>query len=200
LDLFSHTKQVNLLPKDGEVFYYRNFLSVELSNKFFHTLEKNISWKRDENIILGKKILTKRLVAWYGDRPFIYTYSGTRKVASLWTPELLELKELVEKVAKESFNSCLLNFYHTGEEGMSWHSDAEDELKKHGTIASVSLGAERKFVFRHKKDSKLKVSVFLENGSLLLMKKETQTYWQHCLPIAKKIKSPRINLTFRIIV
>jgi len=111
---------------------------------------------------------------------------------------LQELKSLVENQTGETFNSCLLNLYHDGSEGMAWHSDGEKDLKKHGAIGSLSLGAERKFAFKHKA-SKETISVVLEHGSLLMMQGKTQTYWQHHLPPTKKVSDPRINLTFRTI-
>lgn len=157
-----------------------------------------IEWKKDEAIIFGKHILTKRMVAWYGEREFEYTYSNTTKKALPWTKGLLELKEIAEKRLGETFNSCLLNLYHTGEEGMAWHSDGEKDLKKNGAIGSMSFGAERKFAFKHKQ-SKQTVSLILEHGSLLVMKDATQTNWLHRLPPTKQTHKPRINLTFRTI-
>lgn len=115
------------------------------------------------------------------------------------TKELLALKARIEKESGETFNSCLLNLYHSGDEGMGWHTDAEPELKKDGAIASISFGAKRKFVFKHK-ESKEKVELFLEHGSLLIMRDTTQTFWQHTLPKSKKITIPRVNLTFRTII
>ncbi|MBQ0740235.1 alpha-ketoglutarate-dependent dioxygenase AlkB, partial [Aquimarina celericrescens] len=111
-------------------------------------LLKNIEWKNDEAIIFGKRIITKRKVAWYGEKQFEYTYSNTTKHALPWTLELLELKEIIEKKTNETFNSCLHNLYHDGSEGMAWHSDAEKDLKKNGAIGSLSFGAERKFAFK----------------------------------------------------
>ncbi len=157
-----------------------------------------IDWKNDEAIIFGKKIITKRKVAWYGESKFSYTYSKITKTASLFTKELLDLKEIIEEESNATYNSCLLNLYHNGQEGMSWHSDGEKVLKKNGEIASVTLGAERKFSFKHK-ETKQKVDILLENGSLLVMKDVTQTHWLHRLPPTKKVNSPRINLTFRTI-
>jgi alkylated DNA repair dioxygenase AlkB len=121
------------------------------------------------------------------------------KKALPWTKELLELKKLVEKETGESFNSCLLNLYHDGTEGMAWHSDAEKDLKKNGAIASLSFGAERKFSFKHKLTKEL-VSLVLEHGSLLVMKDTTQSHWLHRLPPSAKHNKSRINLTFRTIV
>jgi len=191
-------KTMNLLPKDGTVHYFGKIVSADAADRYFRELLDTIEWKNDEAVIFGKKIITKRKVAWYGDSSFSYTYSNTTKTATPWTKTLLELKEIVEAESGESFNSCLLNLYHTGDEGMAWHSDGEKDLKKDGTIASVSFGAERKFSFKHKY-SQEKVDLVLEHGSLLLMKDTTQTYWLHRLPPTKKITEPRVNLTFRVI-
>ncbi|GAA3634228.1 alpha-ketoglutarate-dependent dioxygenase AlkB family protein [Flavivirga jejuensis] len=188
----------NLLPKNGVVNYHGKLLNQNEANQYLESLLNNIAWRNDEAIIFGKKIITKRKVAWYGEKPFEYTYSKTTKLALPWTKELLELKTKVEQKTGETFNSCLLNLYHNGNEGMAWHSDGEKDLKKNGAIASLSFGAERKFAFKHK-ETKEKVTLVLEHGSLLVMKGTTQTNWLHRLPPTKLIHSPRINLTFRTI-
>ena len=188
----------NLIPKDGIVNYYGRLMPVATANHYLQALMDTIDWKPDEAIIFGKHIYTKRKVAWYGDREFNYTYSKITKQALLWTPELLALKMLLQQVTGETFNSCLLNLYHSGDEGMAWHSDGEKDLKKNGAIASMTFGAERKFSFKHK-ETKETISLTLEHGSLLIMKGETQKYWLHRLPPTKLITQPRINLTFRTI-
>ena len=188
----------NLLPYDGIVHYYGRVFSDENSIYFLNNLLNEIEWEHDKAVIFGKEIITKRKVAWYAEKPFSYTYSKVTKNAKLWTESLKQIKEVVEKFSGETYNSCLLNLYHSGEEGMAWHSDGEKDLVKNGAIASVSFGAERKFAFKHK-ESKEKVEVWLESGSLLVMKGETQQNWLHRLPPTKKIQSPRINLTFRTI-
>ena len=198
MDLFSSNPLSNLLPSDGEVNYLGSILTLEKAQYYYERLLQHIQWENDQAIIFGKLIVTKRKVAWYGDKPFDYTYSKTTKSALPWTVHLKELKTLVETKTGETFNSCLANLYHSGEEGMAWHSDGEKMLKKNGAIASMSFGAERKFCFKHK-DSKQVVSVILEKGSLLVMKGSTQTNWLHRLPPTKKVKFPRINLTFRTI-
>ena len=200
MDLFNQEpgNSKNLLPKDGTVNYYGKLMNNEASNHYYTRLLNTIDWKNDQAIILGKLIITKRKVAWYGDSGFEYSYSNTTKLASAWTPELLVLKSLIENATGETFNSCLRNLYHTGDEGMAWHSDAEKDLKKDGAIGSLSFGAERKFAFKHKQ-TKETVSMVLEHGSLLLMKGTTQTNWLHRLPPSKLISRPRINLTFRTI-
>ena len=189
----------NLLPQDGTVNYYGKILDEEKANQFYLKLLNEIEWRNDEAIIFGKKIITKRKVAWYGDENFEYTYSNSTKNALPWTKKLLELKKLTEEKTGEKFNSCLLNLYHDGSEGMAYHSDGERDLKKNGAIASLSFGAERKFSFKHKTKKK-KIELVLANGSLLVMKDQTQTFWMHRLPPTKKIFTPRINLTFRMIV
>jgi alkylated DNA repair dioxygenase AlkB len=201
MDLFSSLtdSSQNLLPKDGTVNYFGKIFSLTEANHYLDRLLNNIEWKNDEAFILGKLITTKRKVAWYGDTEFEYTYSNRTKKALPWTKELLELKRKAEAETGESFNSCLLNLYHSGEEGMAWHSDGEKDLKKDGAIGSLSFGAERKFAFKHKA-TKETVSVLLEHGSLLVMKGSTQTHWLHRLPPTTKILKPRINLTFRTIV
>lgn len=200
MDLFNQEpgNSKNLLPKDGTVNYYGKLMNNEASNHYYTRLLNTIDWKNDQAIILGKLIITKRKVAWYGDSGYEYSYSNTTKLALAWTPELLVLKSLIENATGETFNSCLLNLYHTGDEGMAWHSDAEKDLKKDGAIGSLSFGAERKFAFKHKQ-TKETVSMVLEHGSLLLMKGTTQTNWLHKLPPSKLISRPRINLTFRTI-
>ena len=194
-----HFIRQNLLPYDGALFYVPNFLNHVISDKMFEVFLKDILWEHDEFTMFGKKIISKRKVAWYGAKQYDYTYSGIHRKANLWTPELLELKKMIEDVSHDTFNTCLLNLYHNGLEGMGWHSDDEKELEPCATIASVSLGSDRKFSFRHK-ESKETLSLTLQNGSLLLMKGEIQNYWQHQLPKTKRIENPRINFTFRSII
>lgn len=188
---------LNLLPYQGCVHYYGQIMNTVLADQYLHRLLECIAWQNDLAVIFGKTIVTKRKVAWYADQAFSYTYSKTTKQALPWTPELLALKALVEAKTGEKFNACLLNLYHSGEEGMAWHSDAERELKQHAAIASLSLGAERKFAFKHKHTQE-KVELVLAHGSLLVMKDETQSYWLHRLPPTKKVLDVRVNLTFRM--
>ncbi len=201
MDLFNNEPNSprNLLPKDGTVHYYGKVLTDQEANQYFDCLMHTIEWKNDEVLIYGKRITTKRKVAWYGDTDFEYTYSKITKRALPWTPELAALKSLIEAKTGETFNSCLLNLYHSGEEGMAWHSDAEKDLKKNGAIGSLSFGAERKFALKHKA-SKETISLVLAHGSLLIMKDTTQTHWLHRLPPTKLVTKPRINLTFRAIL
>jgi alkylated DNA repair dioxygenase AlkB len=146
-----------LLNKDGgTVNYYGRILRSEEANQYFALLMQNIQWKNDDLVFFGKHVTTKRKVAWYGDSEYLYT------------KELSELKQIAEKYAGTKFNSCLLNLYHNGNEGMGWHSDDEESLgKNNNTIASLSFGAERKFSFKHKQTKQI-ISVALGHGSLLV--------------------------------
>lgn len=200
MDLFNTEidSSKNVLPYGGVVNYYGKLFTLPEANQYFDSLSKNIKWENDQASIYGKLIITKRKVAWYADKDFDYTYSNITKKALPWTRDLLELKSIAEEKSKEKFNSCLLNLYHDGSEGMAWHSDGEKALKKNGAIASLSFGAERKFAFKHK-ESKEKISIVLEHGSLLIMKDTTQSNWLHRLPPTKRVTKMRINLTFRTI-
>jgi len=199
MSLFKNEIPVNLLPFDGIVNYYGKVMEQQQSQLYLDSLMQTIEWKNDEAVIFGKHIITKRKAAWYANTNFEYTYSNRTKLALSWTKELLELKNLVDKKTGCVFNSCLLNLYHNGDEGMAWHSDDEKTLVTDSPIASLSFGAERKFMMRHKQNKET-LSMMLESGSLLVMKGSTQTHWQHSLPKSKKILTPRINLTFRMLL
>ncbi|MEO8582524.1 MAG: alpha-ketoglutarate-dependent dioxygenase AlkB [Flavitalea sp.] len=186
----------NLLPYDGEVEYFGKIINEKESLDYLGKLMNNIEWKNDEAYFFGKHIITKRKVGWYGNAGYAYTYSNATKTALAWTNELLALKTLTEHLSNATYNSCLLNLYHNGLEGMAWHSDDEKALSNGATIASLTFGAERKFSFKHKKTGE-KLTLLLENGSLLLMKGATQANWLHCLHKSTRIEAPRLNLTFR---
>lgn len=199
MTIFDKNGVSNILDNDGLVNYYGKILAYQEANQYLDLLMQNILWKNDEVILFGKHIVTKRKTAWYGDSDYLYTYSNITKQALPWTKELSDLKQMVEEFAGVKFNSCLLNLYHNGNEGMGWHSDDEKSLGKDNTIASLSFGAERKFLLKHKQTKQI-ISLVLEHGSLLIMKDATQRNWLHSLPKSKDIVQPRINLTFRTIV
>ena len=200
LDLFSEPEPtpITVIDYDGLVEYHGLLIPAEQADHYFQALLEKIEWKSDQANIFGQQILTKRKVAWYGDKPFSYTYSNSTKLALPWIEELVTLKKMVEEKTAARFNSCLLNLYHSGNEGMAWHSDGEKDLLKNGAIGSLSFGAQRKFSFKHKCSQKT-VSLSLQHGSLLVMKGETQSHWLHRLPPSKKVVTPRVNLTFRTI-
>lgn len=200
-DLFSEITDypINVLGAQGDAWYYGPCLDVGQADRYFDRLMQEIEWQRDEVIIHGKTIHARRMISWHADAPFSYGYSNTQRTARPWTPELLALKAWVEQHSSESYNACLLNLYLDGTVGLAWHSDAERELKKQGAIASLSLGAERRFLFRHKKSRETR-EVVLQHGSLLVMKGSTQEHWLHSLPPSAKVTAPRINMTFRTIL
>jgi alkylated DNA repair dioxygenase AlkB len=189
-------KQI-LIQSGGHVLYFPEVFSPAASAELFEKLLSGTEWASDRVRIFGRNIITRRKVAWYGDKEFDYHYSGHSRVALPWTPEILAIKEVAEQRCKTGFNSCLLNLYHDGSEGMGWHSDDESSLDPEAPIASLSFGQERRFLFRQRSDHAQKIEILLENGSLLLMDAASQRGWQHSLPVSKKLPGSRINLTFR---
>lgn len=193
----------NLLPYGGAADDYGTVIPQPEADAYFSLLLKDIAWKHDEVSIYGKRIVTARQTAWYGAQPFAYTYSGITRRALPWHPLLLEIKHTVECLIRPNspavFNSCLLNLYSDGREGMAWHSDDEPELGKRPVIASVSFGAVRKFAFKHK-TTREKREILLQHGQLIVMHGETQAQWQHAVMKSLKIHQPRISLTFRTIL
>ncbi|GAB5465563.1 MAG: alpha-ketoglutarate-dependent dioxygenase AlkB [Candidatus Kapaibacteriales bacterium] len=189
----------NILPYDGKAIYIPDFIEKDKIEDLFNQLNTEIAFKKDVVKIFGRIIETKRLTAFYSKDNISYKYSGIEKKGLAYTNSLNDIDKKIKEILNLDFNSCLANLYPKGEAAMSWHSDDEKEMDKSFPIASISLGAVRRFVFRHKK-TKEKVNINLDDGSLLLMYPETQVHWQHALPISKKVTEPRINLTFRKIL
>ena len=198
-DRLNSSDPITLLKKNGRAEYFPHFYAEDESNHLYSSLLNSVSWAADEIKIFGKLVTTARKMAWVGDSGCRYTYSGIQREPQGWTKELLHIKHQLEGATSHVYNSCLLNLYHNGDEGMGWHSDNEKELDDTTPIASVSLGARRKFAFRHKLDKET-VSVFLEHGSLLIMHPPIQEHWHHSLLKTKTVTGPRINLTFRKIL
>lgn len=190
----------NLLPFDGEVYYFSDFLSEDQSFFYFQALKEKVQWSQPSIKLFGKTYLTPRLTAWYGDKNAIYSYSGVMNFPKEWFYELKTLKCQVEEFCQWKFNSVLINWYRNERDSMGWHADDEKELGKNPLIVSVSLGVTRKFIFRHKLKKNYKVNVNLANGSLLIMQGETQHFWEHSIPKQSKVCEDRINLTFRKII
>ena len=186
----------NILPQDGIALYYEKIVNDEEIKGLYDALLNNIHWENERVIMFGKEIVTKRKVAFFSDPSISYRYASKTKIGLPWTSTLLTIKNRIESITKETYNACLLNLYHNGEESMGWHSDNEKEIITNSSIASLSLGANRKFSFKHKV-SKETVSIELEDGSLLEMKGSVQTHWWHALLKSKKVTDARINLTFR---
>lgn len=189
----------NCLSQNGEAYYLPTFFTRSEADEFFRTLQQDVDWKADRVRLFGKLITTRRKTAWYGDPGMNYMYSGIARHPLPWERSILAIKHRIEEAFPLNFNSCLLNYYHDGNDGMGWHQDNEKELGDSPCIASISFGADRFFDFRHV-NTQQKIRLLLESGSLLLMQGETQNFWKHALPKSKKILHPRINLTFRRIV
>lgn len=204
-DLFASLCQAaeNLLPFDGIVNDYGPVFSASQADDHLRYLLAEIPWQHDEAVIYGKRIVTARQVAWYGDAAFDYRYSGTSRTALPWTNTLLAIKTHVEAciaaISPTRFNSCLLNLYADGSQGMAWHSDDEASLGRDTVIASLSFGATRKFALRHKHSGD-KREMLLQHGQLIVMRGATQSHWQHAIMKSSRIHAPRVNLTFRTIV
>jgi alkylated DNA repair dioxygenase AlkB len=187
---------LNIIDQDGIALYHEKVLTDEQIKPLYDELLNKINWENERVVMFGKEIITKRKVAFYSDPLIAYTYSSKTKIGLPWKDPLIILKNIVESLTKQTYNACLLNLYHNGEEAMGWHSDNEKEIIANSSIASLSIGASRKFSFKHKV-TKETISIQLGNGSLLEMKGTIQTHWLHTLPKSKKITESRINLTFR---
>lgn len=197
-DLFTSTSPALHLP-NADIEYREQFFTQ--ADALYQQLWHEIEWRQDTISMYGKPVLIPRLNAWYGDADAHYSYSGLQLTPLPWTPALLTVKKQVERYIGESFNSVLANCYRDGNDSVAWHSDDEFELGKQPLIASVSFGATRRFVLKHRKDKKLSpVNLELSSGSLLIMQGSTQQYWHHCVPKQKGVTESRINLTFRQIL
>lgn len=184
--------------KNGEYLFYPNFFSKSESDLFLQKLKDEIEWKQESMNMYGKQVDFPRLTAWYGDNDKPYSFSGITLQPKVWSKELLEIKEKIEPISNVQFNSVLLNRYRSGNDSISWHTDAEKELGQNPIIASVNFGAKRKFQLRHI-ETKEKIEIELTHGSLLIMQGELQHFWQHQVPKTSKVVNERINLTFRVI-
>ena len=198
-DLFAPKPTDNLLPYDGHV----NDLGIVIDypSPLFYNLLTELPWQEDIVTLFGKTHVTTRQIVWMGDSDIDYQYSSHTRQAIPWTDTVFHVKHHIEQKLLDlgidaNFNSCLLNYYPSGEDGMGYHADNERELGKQPVIASLSLGATRKFVFKHKKTQD-KVELYLESGQLIVMHGDTQSFWKHSITKTKKVTTGRISLTFR---
>lgn len=201
MDLFRSDKRVfeEIPVKNGKLLFMRNFMPEDKAQEYYQALLKNIDWVQEEVTVFGKTHPVPRETAWYGEKGIKYVYSNVHHAAKEWTKELLEIKGVVEHFTPNKlYNSVLLNYYRHGNDKVGWHSDDEPELGKEPTIASVSLGETRRFDLQHK-ETKEKIQIHLNSGSLLIMGGELQKYWKHQIPAQKKIEGGRVNLTFRFV-
>lgn len=201
-DLFSAPRLEQLTLAGAEVSVWRRWLQPERAQALYDEMLASLQWRQPDIRIAGKQLRIPRLQAWHGDRSAHYTYSGQRFQPEPWTTALAYLRDQLQGERNARFNSVLVNFYRDGRDGVSWHSDNERELGDYPTIASVSLGATRKFSLRpvvRERGFGSSVSIELQAGDLLIMAGPTQKNWQHCIPKTKKPVGGRINLTYRYI-
>ena len=200
MDLFAsenNSNKIDLQLPNADVSYFPNFIPSEIASEYFDILKTETPWQQDNIKLFGKTYQQPRLTALYGNNEKPYTYSGITMFPKPFSKPLLQIKHKVEEKCSAKFTSVLLNLYRDGNDSNGWHSDDEKELGPNPFIASLSLGTTRKFQLKHKQDKGLRFNILLEHGSLLIMKGETQKYWQHQIPKSKKIEKARINLTFR---
>lgn len=189
---------ISIFQTDG-IEFLPEFFSPDESSKLFAALQAQLAWSEENIKMFGKSIKVPRLVCWYGDDNVTYRYSGVDHYSLPWTPELIEIKERIEKYTQKRFNSVLGNYYRNEKDSMGWHSDNEKTLGSNPCIASISLGENRLFKIRHRKSRSVHEGL-LTNGSLLVMSGNFQNEWQHSIPKAKTGKKPRINLTYRFVI
>ena len=185
----------NLLPRDGDALLFEAAFVPADADRLFASLGASISWRSEMALVMGRRIALPRLTAWYGEAA--YTYSGIRNDPAPWTDDLLEAKAVAERCAGAGFNSVLANLYRDGGDSVGWHADDEPAMGDTPVIASISLGAVRRFRLRHKTVPGLSVALDLPHGSCLVMAGATQRCWLHQLPKTTRPVGPRINLTFR---
>ena len=198
-DLFSPVPTDNILPYDGQV--HDLGVIIDYPSPLFYNLVTELPWQADVVTLFGKTHLTTRQIVWMGDSDIDYQYSGHVRQTIPWTNTILSIKQHIEQRLSDigieaDFNSCLLNYYPSGHDGMGYHADDEPELGAQPLIASLSLGATRKFVFKHKKTQD-KVALYLESGQLIVMRGDTQTFWKHSITKTTTVADGRISLTFR---
>lgn len=207
---------------DGEIYYAPHFFTKKISDRALQLLLANdrydafntdwsqihdlnqvqwqqIPWRQDVVKMYGKTIPLPRLSSWHGDAEAPYTYSGITLSPNGWNPMLNWLRDQLEALCSIRFNSVLLNWYRNGQDHISWHTDAEQELGKNPVIASVNFGETRRFLLRRTDDHQQKLEFLLDHGSVLIMSGALQHYWEHSVPKQAKVSKSRINMTFRVI-
>jgi alkylated DNA repair dioxygenase AlkB len=187
----------NLLPCDGEAFLFEGACAPAEADRLFDALLAITPWRQETATVMGRRVPIPRLTAWHGEAG--YVYSGIRMAPAPWNAPLLELRALAERLGGRPFNSVLLNLYRDGRDSVSWHADNEPGLGREPVIASISLGAVRRFQLRHRR-RKERLGLDLPHGSCLIMAGATQHHWLHQLPKTARPVGPRINLTFRLML
>ena len=189
---------IDLAPgfHDAELRLARGWLDPAAA-RLMERLLGEVPWEVHRIRMFGREVDSPRLSCWIGEAGAAYRYSGTPYQPRRWSPALAGLRDRLQEELGQPFNSVLANRYRDGRDAMGWHSDDEPELGPRPLIASLSLGATRRFLLKHRGDAAARVAVELEPGSLLLMGGGTQRSWKHALPRTTRPVGERINLTFR---
>ncbi len=187
------------LPFDGTATLYHDFLDAQFAMRAFNQIRDESQWEQPEITIFGNTVLEPRLSTWHNELGEGYKYSGVMRRAQPFSKTLSDIRKRCSEVTNTPFNSALVNFYRNGQDGVGWHSDNEACNGPEPTIASVSLGATRRFDMRHRKTGET-IKIQLESGSLLVMAGKSQQYWVHQVAKTKRVHEPRINLTFRCVI
>lgn len=196
--LFDEPVPQRIPLEDGELLLLPRWLGDIDVERLMQSLLAQVPWEQSVIQLYGRPVQIPRLNAWFGDPGCGYAYSGHRLPLHPWLPALAQLRERLQRELNVDTNSVLVNLYRDGQDSVAWHSDDEPELGRNPIIAAVSLGAERRFSLRHRRNKSLEpLHLQLPSGSLLLMSGTTQHHWHHCLPKSTRVKAPRISLTFR---
>ena len=185
---------------DAELRFDPHWLGPVEADALMAALQAEVPWEVHRIRIFGREVDSPRLSCWIGDPEARYRYSGTMFEPLPWPSALQPVRERLQRTLGVPFNSVLANLYRDGRDAMGWHSDSEPELGPAPVIASVSLGATRRFAFKHRDDPQRKLALELPHGSLLVMSGATQRLYRHALPRTTRPVGPRINLTFRRIL
>lgn len=189
-------QQFNL--PDARIRFWPNWLEEALAQQLLDQLQQQLDWQQDHIMMFGKPVLIPRRQVWMGDAHCAYSYSGTRFEPQPWQPQLQQLAAQLSVLLQQPFNCVLLNLYADGQQHMGWHADNEPELGHDPVIASLSLGASRRFDLKHRRQD-WQLQLALGSGSLLVMDSGCQQHWLHRLPKQTKVNNARLNLTFRYI-
>ena len=189
--------KVDLGLEDAVAWYARDFLGADVADSLFDEFRYSLDWRQESIRIMGRSVPQPRLTCWYGDPGMTYTYSGLTLEPRPWTPALAQLRRRVERAVNATFPAVLGNLYRDENDSVGWHADNEPELGPQPVIASVSLGATRRFELRRRDDHAVRHVLDLEHGSLLALDGPVQHHWQHHVPKGRKPAAVRINLTFR---
>lgn len=191
------TEPLRLDLPDADVRLWPQALAREEADALFAALRARIEWQAEDILIFGERRRVPRLVAWHGDPGTGYTYSGTAHEPQPWTPELRHVLDRAQSLTGHTYNSVLLNLYRDGRDSMGWHADDEPELGREPAIASISLGATRRFKLRHRRQADAAITLDLAHGDVLLMAGDTQRNYVHAVPKTARPVGERINLTMR---